>query len=82
MLFVELHRPPPRFVIVASECAEGRVGKNLGAAEELLGSVLGRVPLQIGGLVLEMKDEPELYAPSGTSPGRSGPSGSSADGPL
>jgi hypothetical protein len=44
MLFVELHRPPPRFVIVASECAEGRVGKNLGAAEELLGSVLGRVP--------------------------------------
>lgn len=60
MLFVELYRPPPRFVVVAGERAEGRVGKNLGTAEEFLGPVLGCVPLQKRGLVLEMKDEPEL----------------------
>jgi hypothetical protein len=60
VLFIELYRPLPRFVVAFGEDGQGWLGKNLGAAEEFFGAALRCLALYVGHSVFEMKDEPEL----------------------
>jgi hypothetical protein len=62
VLLVQLHRVFPGLVVALSECAQGTISKSLGTAEKLRGTALRCLPLKARSPVLEMKDEPELYA--------------------
>jgi hypothetical protein len=58
VLFVELYRPAPRFVIVFAESAQSRLVKSFGALEELCGATLRFLTLYIDRTVFEMENEP------------------------
>ena len=62
MLLVQHHRIFPGLVAALSECAQGTISKSLGTAKKLRGTALRCLPLKVRSPVLEMKDEPELYA--------------------
>ena len=62
VLLVQAHRAFPRLVVALSECAQGTLSKSLGTAEKLCGTALRCLALKVCIPVLEMKDEPELYA--------------------